>query len=52
MELYRKSVIETIKVAIAKLSQSTTTVEWANENKSMGTTYISEGGKKSTKMIL
>jgi len=46
VELYRKSVIETIKVAIAKLSQSTTTVEWANENKSMGTTYISEGGKK------
>lgn len=46
VELYRKSVIETIKVAMAKLSQSTTTVEWANENKSMGTTYISEGGKK------
>ncbi len=46
VELYRKSVIETIKVAMAKLSQSTTTVEWANEDKSMGTTYISEGGKK------
>lgn len=46
VELYRKSVIETIKVAMAKLSQSTTTVEWANEDKSMGTTYISEGGEK------
>ena len=46
VELYKKSVIETIKVAMAKLSQTTTTIEWANEDKSMGTTYIYEGGKK------
>ncbi len=45
-ELYRKSVIETIKVAMSKLSQSTTTVEWAEGEKSKGTTYISEGGEK------
>lgn len=45
-ELYRQSVIKTIKVAMAKLSQSTTTVEWADGDKSKGTTYISEGGKE------
>lgn len=45
-ELYRQSVIEAIKVAMAKLSQSTTTVEWADRDKSKGTTYISEGGEK------
>ncbi len=46
VELYRKSVIETIKVAMSKLSQSTTTIEWADGDKSKRTTYISEGGKK------
>lgn len=45
-ELYRKSAIETIKVAMEKLGQSTTTVEWADGDKSKGTTYISDGGKK------
>lgn len=39
-ELYRQSVIETVKVAMGKLSQTTTTIEWPK-----GSTYISEGGK-------
>ena len=44
-EVFRKSVIETIKVAMANLSQSTTTIEWSNDGMNIGTTYIVDGGK-------
>ena len=47
-KLYRKSVIETIKVAMEKLGQNTATIEWSEEDRNKGMTYLSEGGKKKT----
>lgn len=45
-EVFRKSVMKTAEVAMAKLGQSTTTIEWSSDEKAAGTSYLSEGGKK------
>ena len=43
--LYRMSVQETVKEAMALLKQTTATIEWSKDGKGIGTTYFSNGGE-------
>lgn len=40
----REILINTVKEMMGDLSQNTVTIEWSEDNKSLGSTYISKGG--------